>query len=194
MRTLILALVLFGCGKDDGSSSNKEDKSKRAMLVATTADLPECTAEDEGWLIYIKDSGMTACLAGKWEGVVELEKPDTIIAKQFYCGQSKDLFDGEDFDAQGNYLAVSYLISGDVLVSCNAHTYGRVGVDSREDYATDSMLFQAGSDAVGADLFPCLAGDLKMEFNGKVKSAYYSGISDGEEIGAGVTCTQTFPK
>lgn len=80
-----LGLVACGtepnAGKDNapetGKETTPEDKTAQesfakyhSMLVATTVDLPTCTPESEGWLVYVKsESTFKYCASGAWENI-----------------------------------------------------------------------------------------------------------------------------
>lgn len=90
-RLIVLTALMSGCGAAASQSGDapiaqantKPDKQaeetppttpaagpQHALLVANAAALPECTAEAQGWLIYVKaDKEFRTCAAGKWEPI-----------------------------------------------------------------------------------------------------------------------------
>lgn len=183
----LCALLVVSCGKDEGGGSEEsESKSRRAMLVATAEDLPECTAEDEGWLIYVKDSGANACLSGKWESIES--EPASLVEKHFYCTSAE--FDlGNGVEATGDSLSITLLVTGDVLASCSSTATAGTAVDSDAGFS----VYPVGTD--GAKKPFCGSGLVPMEFDFETKAATYSATnSEDKELKAAVACTQTFPK
>lgn len=89
MNRLILAalVAIVGCGSDPSHESPTPAPAQtvapaatvethHSMAVADQASLPDCTADAEGWLVYVKDDkSFRACEAGTW-AQIDLPTPD----------------------------------------------------------------------------------------------------------------------
>lgn len=71
MRPLLFLAALTGCGTDDSQEASAGSAPPHSLLVQDAAALPECTAETEGWLVYVKaDGAFKACSSAVWEVVI----------------------------------------------------------------------------------------------------------------------------
>ncbi len=71
MRLMILALMIVGCG-EQAANTEKADSSQNAYLtsVNTSGELPACTKETEGRIIYIKANAVfNACNDLAWSEI-----------------------------------------------------------------------------------------------------------------------------
>lgn len=92
LKVLTLALLLAACGseqksgQDDkkaspgdltgGQAPGETDDHEHALYIQTTAEIPACSAKDEGWLIYVvEESGFKTCHKSAWT-VVEIKGKD----------------------------------------------------------------------------------------------------------------------
>jgi hypothetical protein len=81
---LIITMTIFfaSCGQDSNNSSDDpsgsnppvspaSDKNEfpKTELFASEADLPTCTTELEGWLVYVTDIGFKHCTSSAWVAV-----------------------------------------------------------------------------------------------------------------------------
>ncbi len=117
---IAIPLTLIACG-DSGTTENITQINQTGMdIVASAADLPKCTAENEGDQVWVKEKGSASiCVDGKWEslGGSGMSATDygcetkTLADKRgvaIYCGgdsigvvlNGKDGVDGKD-GAQG---------------------------------------------------------------------------------------------
>lgn len=68
---ITLLAVASGCGggSEEGDAESATAKHHSLYIADATA-LPECSAEAEGWLVYLKaESKFMACSSGVWEEV-----------------------------------------------------------------------------------------------------------------------------
>lgn len=67
---IAIPLALIACG-DSGTTENITNNYTTGVdVVASTADLPKCTAENEGEQVWVKEKGSASiCVDGKWESL-----------------------------------------------------------------------------------------------------------------------------
>lgn len=70
---ILIGLFLVSCGKDDSESDGDASLEKakyHSLTVYKSENLPECTPEAEGWLIYIRmTQEFKTCLVNQWYDV-----------------------------------------------------------------------------------------------------------------------------
>jgi hypothetical protein len=131
---LVLGFTTIACGDGggDGGADAPPLSKDGALYIQDAGALPECNAEAEGRLAYVKaEATFKACSGGAWANVdVKGPKGDKGdpggadgggafgIAEQWSCKGSGDLDAEADEETRINAVTVIKFLNGDYFISC----------------------------------------------------------------------------
>lgn len=204
MRTLALTtLLLAACGADSGGSKNTTQEPQiTSRVVMYLSDLPTCTPELEGALVYVKGrEAFQYCESGKWieidlrgkDGLAGAPGKDATagmtIESQFSCtGGGTDLDPDPNVQTKMLSAKVTKFTDGSYWMECISEV---VDGDLETLERNTSSAFTPA--AIVENTLVCTLFSVLGEYSIAEETARFSLLTVGEKDEETVECTQSYP-